>query len=78
MFAKKIVSTANALAAGWGNLGAGITHLVVGTALFPLFKFLYDRSAEKAWHTVCVVPAAIGFAMGIVIYFVTDDAPKGN
>jgi NNP family nitrate/nitrite transporter-like MFS transporter len=40
MFAKRIVSTANASAAGWGNLGAGIMHLVVRTALFPLFKFL--------------------------------------
>ena len=78
MFAKEVVGTANALVGGWGNLGGGVTQLVMGSALFPLFKVFFDGNAEKAWRTVCVVPAVVAFATGVVIYFISDDAPKGN
>jgi NNP family nitrate/nitrite transporter-like MFS transporter len=78
MFTKEVVGTANALVGGWGNLGGGVTQLVMGAALFPLFKVFYDGNAEKAWRTVCVVPAVVAFATGIVVYFISDDAPKGN
>jgi NNP family nitrate/nitrite transporter-like MFS transporter len=46
--------------------------------MFPLFKIFFDDDAEKAWRTVSVVPAVIAFASGIIIYFISDDAPKGN
>jgi NNP family nitrate/nitrite transporter-like MFS transporter len=78
MFAKNVVGTANALCGGWGNLGGGVTQLVMGSALFPLFKVFFDGDAEKAWRTVCVVPAVVTFATGVIIYFISDDAPKGN
>jgi NNP family nitrate/nitrite transporter-like MFS transporter len=78
MFTKEVVGTANALVGGWGNLGGGVTQLVMGAALFPLFKLFYDGNAEKAWRTVCVVPAVVAFVTGIVVYFISDDAPKGN
>jgi len=78
MFTKEVVGTANALVGGWGNLGGGVTQLVMGTALFPLFKIFFDGDAEKAWRTVCVVPAVVAFAVGVTIYFISDDAPKGN
>ena len=38
MFTKEIAGTANALVGGWGNLGGGVTQLVMGAVLFPLFK----------------------------------------
>ncbi len=78
MFTKEVVGTANALVGGWGNLGGGVTQLVMGAALFPLFKTFYDGDAEKAWRTVCIVPAIVAFAIGVTIYFISDDAPKGN
>ena len=78
MFTRDVVGTANAIVAGWGNLGGGATHLLMGYALFPLFKIFFDGDAEKAWRTVCVVPAAIAFFVGVLIYFISDDAPKGN
>lgn len=78
MFAKEVVGTANALVGGWGNLGGGVTQLVMGTMLFPLFKVFFDGDAEKAWRWVCVIPAVVGFCFGVTIYFISDDAPKGN
>mmetsp|Transcript_23383 Transcript_23383/g.38081 ORF Transcript_23383/g.38081 Transcript_23383/m.38081 type:complete len:498 (+) Transcript_23383:136-1629(+) len=78
MFCREVVGTANALVGGWGNLGGGVTQLVMGSALFPLFKVIYDGDSEKAWRTVCVVPAVVVFATGVMIYLISDDAPKGN
>jgi MFS transporter, NNP family, nitrate/nitrite transporter len=81
MFAREVVGTANAVCAGWGNLGGGVTQLVMGSMLFPLFKVFFQNSenpAEMAWRTVCVIPAIVGFGTGIALYMFTDDAPKGN
>ena len=83
MFTKKVVGTANALVGGWGNLGGGVTQIVMGSALFPLFKKIYggfepDVAAEKAWRTVSVIPAVVAFASGVATYYISDDCPKGN
>ena len=78
MFCKEVVGTANALCGGWGNLGGGVTQLIMGSALFPLFKIFFDGDSTKAWRTVSVVPAVVGFGTGIMIYYISDDAPKGN
>mmetsp|Transcript_27275 Transcript_27275/g.40818 ORF Transcript_27275/g.40818 Transcript_27275/m.40818 type:complete len:472 (-) Transcript_27275:343-1758(-) len=76
MFTKEVVGTANALVGGWGNLGGGVTQLVMGSLLFPLFKT--GMSAEMAWRTVSIVPAIVAFSTGITVYFISDDSPKGN
>ena len=76
MFTKEVVGTANALVGGWGNLGGGVTQLVMGSVLFPLFKL--GMSPEKAWRTVCIVPACVGMLTGFTILKISDDAPKGN
>ncbi|CAB9496332.1 affinity nitrate transporter 2 [Seminavis robusta] len=81
MFTKEVVGTANALTAGWGNLGAGVTQLIVGSFLFPLFKAIFsgtDNPSEYAWRYVSLVPAIVAFITGVVIYFISDDYPKGN
>jgi len=81
MFTKKVVGTANALVGGWGNLGGGVTQLIMGSALFPLFKEIFKNEpnpAEIAWRWVSVVPAIVGFSIGVCIYFFSDDCPKGN
>jgi NNP family nitrate/nitrite transporter-like MFS transporter len=78
MFSKEVVGTANALVGGWGNLGGGVTQLFVGAGLFPLFRMFFDGDASKAWRYVSIIPAFVAFCTGIMIYYISDDAPKGN
>lgn len=78
MFCKEVVGTSNALVGGWGNLGGGVTQIVMGTGLFPLFKYMFDGDSTKAWRWVSVVPAVVAFGTGVMIYLVSDDSPKGN
>jgi NNP family nitrate/nitrite transporter-like MFS transporter len=35
-------------------------------------------SAESAWRTVCIVPAVVTFTTGVALFFIAEDAPKGN
>lgn len=76
MFTKEVAGTANALVGGWGNLGGGVTQIVMGSLLFPLFKQYMD--AESAWRSVSIVPAAVAFCFGIAVLNYSDDCPKGN
>jgi len=76
MFTKEVAGTANALVGGWGNLGGGVTQIVMGSVLFPIFKT--GMSANMAWRTMCIVPACVGFATGFTIMRISDDCPKGN
>jgi len=76
MFVPQIVGTANGFAAGWGNMGGGVTILVMGFALFPLFKL--GMSAEMAWRTVSIVPAVVSIMIGAFVLKFSDDCPKGN
>jgi len=84
MFTKEVVGTANALVGGWGNLGGGVTQIVMGSALFPLFRSVAfkdmepEAAASRAWRVVCIIPAVVAAASGIATWFISDDAPKGN
>jgi NNP family nitrate/nitrite transporter-like MFS transporter len=76
MFTKETVGTANALVGGWGNLGGGVTQIVMGSVLFPLFKT--GMSANMAWRTVSIVPAIVGLCTGLTVLKISDDCPNGN
>jgi MFS transporter, NNP family, nitrate/nitrite transporter len=79
MFAREIAGTANGLVGGWGNLGGAWAQLFMGRILFPHFRdTYYSGNAERAWRTICVVPAAMAFCWGCVLPFISDDAPAGN
>ena len=64
MFTKEVAGTANALAAGWGNLGGGVAQIFVGSILFPMFKAIYSAAgkedpADLSWRTCCIIPGLI-------------------
>ncbi|HLH44243.1 MAG TPA: MFS transporter [Bryobacteraceae bacterium] len=76
MFAPNIVGTANAAAAGWGNLGGGVTQMTM-PLLFAAFVSL-GTGAWWGWRLAMFVP---GFAMlvcGVAYYAFTQDTPEGD
>src|SRR5688572_33024346 len=76
MFAPNVVGTANATAAGWGNMGGGVTLMVV-PLVFAAFVGMGYLSSE-AWRYSMVIPGIALFVMGLVYYFFTQDTPEGN
>ena len=78
MFTKELCGTANAIVAGWGNLGAGTTQILVGSLLFPILKIFFSGSSEMAWRTASIVPACIGMVTAFFVILFSDDCPLGN
>ena len=76
MFAPNVVGTASATSAGWGNLGAGVTQLVM-PMLLSLFIWL-GFSAAIGWRLSMVVAGMVCLLTGIAYFFLTQDTPDGN
>jgi len=76
MFAPNIVGTANATTAGWGNLGGGVTQVVMPQIF--LVAVAAVGTEALGWRVAMVVPGIALFLMGIAYYFLTQDAPDGN
>jgi len=76
MFAPNVVGTANATTAGWGNMGGGVTQIVM-PLIFAGFVALGFVEAS-AWRYAMVVPGVMLFLMGIAYYKLTRDTPAGN
>lgn len=76
MFAPNVVGTANATTAGWGNLGGGVTQVVMP----QIFLFIVSivGSQYLGWRIAMAIPGIALFVMGIVYYALTQDAPDGN
>lgn len=77
MFAPNCVGTANAAAAGWGNLGGGATHLLM-PALFALLIGPLALSPQIGWRVAMVIAGLLCFLMGLAYYRFTQDTPEGN
>ena len=90
MLAPNVVGTANATTAGWGNLGGGVTQLVVPIVLgvltvgafvpFTDVRFLpgLGLSDEAGWRVAIVLAGAMCALVGVAYYFLTQDAPGGE
>jgi MFS transporter, NNP family, nitrate/nitrite transporter len=76
MFAPEVVGTANAITAGWGNLGGGVTQMVM-PLIFAGFVGLGYTSAH-AWRYSMVVPGITLLITAFIYYFYTQDTPEGN
>lgn len=77
MFAPKIVGTANAVTGGWGNLGGGVTNLVMPLVAAG-FAGLGFVSQADSWRLAMVVPGVILLIMAFIYYRYTKDTPAGN
>ncbi len=77
MFAPNCVGTANATSAGWGNLGGGVTQLVM-PLVFAFFVGALGLSAESGWRASMFLAGLLCAITGVAYYFFTQDAPDGN
>ena len=76
MFSKRIIGVANATAAGWGNLGGGITNLTM-PYFFLAFMSATGKDEDLSWRLTYLIPLAchiIAMAMSAV----SQDLPDGN
>ena len=76
MFGPKVVGTANAAAAGWGNAGGGAAQ-----ALMPLLVgavVMAGVSETLGWRVALVVPGVLMLIMAVVYWKFTQDCPEGN
>jgi len=74
MFAPNVVGSANATAAGWGNLGGGVTQIfIVWCLVKPFEAFGMDRNA--AWRTSMIVPPLFFVLIAVAMKFKCQDTP---
>ena len=77
MFAPNVVGTANATSAGWGNMGGGVTQLMM-PMVFAFFVTVLGFSEAVGWRASMVVAGFVCFLTGIAYYRFTQDTPDGN
>jgi MFS transporter, NNP family, nitrate/nitrite transporter len=77
MFAPSVVGTANAVAGGWGNLGGGVTNIVM-PLVAAAFVGLGYTSEGDSWRYAMLVPGVMLLVMAFVYYKFTKDTPAGN
>lgn len=76
MVAAKIKGTANAVTGGWGNLGGGVTNMVMPLIFATIVGFGY--TAHSAWRYAMIVPGVMMLIMAFLYYRLTQDTPAGN
>ena len=69
MFAPNVVGTANATTAGWGNLGGGVTQMVMPMILAGVMFFVSNEFL--AWRLAMVIP-------GIALLLTGRSTPSGR
>jgi len=77
MFAPGIVGTANAVAGGWGNLGGGVTNLLM-PMIAAAFVALGYIDKGNSWRYAMIIPGALLLLMSFIYYRYTKDTPAGN
>ncbi len=76
MFAPNVVGTANATTAGWGNMGGGVTQMVM--PLLLTLVLMLGVGETFGWRVAMVIPGVGLFFTGFAYYFLTQDCPEGN
>jgi NNP family nitrate/nitrite transporter-like MFS transporter len=76
MFGPSIKGTANAITGGWGNLGGGVTNMVMPLIFAAIVGFGY--APHEAWRYAMLVPGAMMLGVAFLYYRYTQDTPTGN
>ncbi|KAM6494398.1 high affinity nitrate transporter NrtB [Amanita muscaria] len=75
MFAPSVVGTANAFTGGWGNMGAGVTYLIMPAIHDGIRRYLPE---SKAWRVAFVIPAGICILAALAVLLLATDTPQGD
>lgn len=76
MFAPAIKGTANAVTGGWGNLGGGVTNMVMPLIFAAITGFGYTK--QEAWRYAMIIPGLMMLVVAFLYYRYTKDTPAGN
>ena len=76
MFAPNTVGTANATTAGWGNLGGGVTQMVMPLMFAGVMTFVADQAL--GWRVAMVFPGVALLATSLLYWKLTEDSPDGS
>ncbi len=76
MFGAKIKGTANAVTGGWGNLGGGITNMVMPLIFAAIVGFGFTKG--EAWRYAMIVPGTMMLVIAFLYHKYTKDTPAGN
>uniref|UniRef100_A0A7S3JVW9 Nitrate/nitrite transporter n=1 Tax=Aureoumbra lagunensis TaxID=44058 RepID=A0A7S3JVW9_9STRA len=77
MFANDIVGLANACTAGWGNLGGGVTQMLMA-GVYVFMKKIAGFGTCEAWRPAMIIPAALAGVCALGMYLSSDDSPRGD
>jgi NNP family nitrate/nitrite transporter-like MFS transporter len=75
-FSPSVVGVANATAGGWGNLGGGVTNLLM-PVIFVVFMSATNNNENVAWRLCFIVPLLLHIASGLFA-LTGRDLPDGN
>lgn len=76
MFAPNIKGTANAVAGGWGNLGGGVTNIVMPLIFAAIVAAGY--TSNEAWRQAMIFPGLMMLIAAFLYFRYTKDTPAGN
>lgn len=76
MFNANVVGTANATTAGWGNLGGGVTQMVMPLIFSAVLMLGVEQTL--GWRLAMVVPGVVLLAAAAAYWRFTTDCPDGN
>lgn len=76
MFAANIKGTANAVTGGWGNLGGGVTNMVMPVIFATIVGFGFTKS--EAWRYAMIIPGILMLIVAFLYARFTKDTPNGN
>ena len=76
MFAARVKGTANAITGGWGNLGGGVTNIVMPLIFAAILGF--GSTPHYAWRYAMIIPAVFMWIVAALYAKYTRDTPNGN